>query len=146
MIKIPQKAGISKDVKTLGSSKLTFRDRNTIRIEIINCIVSDRNITDNRTKTIKAVKEFASDVIDLDDNNPKEFSTLSNNLQNILSDIDDKEGLINNKLRIEKIGSGFGTKWKVESLIMDSKWKQSEAEKRIEAKQKAERNKKYNKK
>lgn len=143
---MPKKAGISSDVKTQGSDKINFRDRNTNEIEIKGCIIVPKIIIDNATKKEKTVDSMEMNVIDLRDNKPKEFSTLSSRLQNLLADIDDFEGLIDNKMSITQVGSGFGTHYRIEMLNKDSKWNQAEAEARIKAKQEAEKKKKYAKK
>jgi len=143
---MPKKAGIASDVKIQGSDKINFRDRNTNEIEIKGCIVVPKTIIDNNTKKEKTVDSMEMNVIDLRDGKLKEFSTLSSRLQNLLADIDDFEGLIDNKMSITQIGSGFGTHYRIEMLDKTSKWNQESAEARIKAKQEAEKKKKYTKK
>lgn len=112
---MPKQAKIN--VKEVGQDLLTFNDRNTIRIRILSCESSTTTIIDARTNKEKKVDSLEMKVIDLDDNKEKGFNTLSKRLQNALNDINESEGLIDNELRIERIGTGFQTKWNVESIL-----------------------------
>lgn len=103
-----QKANI--EIAIVGNDLITFKDTNVVKVEILE--IKDGNATING----KPRKQYEMKVIDLNDDKPKDFNTASSRLRKALSDINESEGLIGQKLRIEKIGSGTGTTYKVEKI------------------------------
>lgn len=93
-----------------GEEILTFSDRNTIRIKILSAINDKAKING------KTVKCYNMRVIDLDSNREIKFNPAATRLNEQLFKINKEEGLINQTLRIEKIGSGMGTHYKVEKI------------------------------
>lgn len=103
-----EKANI--EIAVVGNDLVTFKDTNVVKIGIIE--VKDGITTING----KQRKQYEMKVVDLIDDKPKDFNVASARLRKKLSDINQNEGLIGQKLRIEKIGSGTGTTYKVEKI------------------------------
>ena len=107
-IKKFQKADIR--VVKAGAEIITFKDKNINRVQILTC-------KDGKTTINGKLKDtYDMKAIDLDDGVEKDFNVASSRLNELLSDINIKEGLIGQKLRIEAIGSGVGRTYKVEKI------------------------------
>ena len=89
---------------------ITFKDTNVNKVQILS--IRDSITTING----KQKKQYEMRVIDLLDDKEKNFNVASARLRKGLSDINESEGIINQKLRIEKIGSGMGTTYKIDKI------------------------------
>lgn len=103
-----KKAGIKK--VRVQDEILTFKEQNVQKVKILKA--EDAKTTING----KEREIYKMRVIDLTDDKEKNFNPASVRLREQLSLIEEEEGLINQKLRIEKIGSGTGTQYKVEKI------------------------------
>lgn len=113
---------MSKDIKTKfrkanikvakkGQSIMTFNESNVQKIEILEAIDGQATIN-GKLRDIYKMK-----VLDINTDKEMLFNPAAKGLMEQLYAINENEGLIGQKLRIEKIGSGTATIYKVDKLI-----------------------------
>ncbi|MFX0069881.1 MAG: hypothetical protein ACFFAO_02215 [Candidatus Hermodarchaeota archaeon] len=103
-----QKADIK--IAKVGEDIITFKETNINKIKVLSC-KDDTATISGKVKDIYKMR-----VIDLMDDKEKNFNPASSRLRAELSKINESEGLIGQSLKIEKIGSGTGTFYKVDKI------------------------------
>lgn len=106
--------------KGVGAEILTFNDRNSIQIKILEAELTEKIIQDKKTKKDKTVDMLKCKVVDLLTGKELGWSTIAKRLIEKLQVVNDSNGLIGIKLSIEKVGYGFNTQWNV-NIIPESK-------------------------
>lgn len=104
-----KKANIS--IATVGDDLITFKETNVVKVEILE--IKDGKTTING----KLREQYEMTVIDLVDDKQKKFNTASARLRKALSDINQSEGIIGQKLRIEKVGIGTATTYVITKIV-----------------------------
>lgn len=99
------------EIAIVGEDLITFKETNVIKVEILKMKDGIAKISG------KDKKQYEMRVKDLIDDKEKNFNVASARLRKLLSDINESEGIIGQKLRIEKIGAGMGTQYQVDKIV-----------------------------
>jgi len=86
------------------SNDLILKENESIRIQFLNeGSVDSYDITDKQTNKVKTIKKYLFEVLNLNDNSEKDFSTLASGLMNKLKPF---VPLKNKKMTISKFRTG----------------------------------------
>ena len=92
-----------------GQEIINFSEVNEINVKILTCKQGQRNVNG------KIKDSYEMTVEDLDDNRKvKEFSVIQNRLRELISAIDNEEGIINQELKMLAFGVGKKRHYKIE--------------------------------
>lgn len=104
-----QKAGLT--LVKAGQEIINFSEVNEIDVKILTCKPDKRNVNG------KLKDSYEMTVEDLKDNKKvKNFSVIQKRLMELISELDNKEGIINQSLRMTAYGIGTKRRYEIQKL------------------------------